>query len=294
MPQKPFDWITGRSYGPIVGETSHDTNFGPRGNALGTYDVALSPDLLKSHPLGSTFTYGGNTYTVGDVSYRSPGNPNANTIEFRDTQDPGRINAGDIQWNAAGSGGSGGPMFFRFDQNTPAWEWNPKEGGILGKIGARMPGASTYLLGQSIFDFIRGGLGKLFPGQQQQGAADTPGGIPDNLQPTSPGYSFAPGSGPPGDPNAPAPYQPPPWVMPPTQEFGGPGFGAYAQAQNAFIPSLIAWNGPGQANPTGREPGLFEDASAKWLASHNVGAGWWNPGRGGGRGGGGPMPVNFQ
>jgi hypothetical protein len=287
MPQP--NYITGLSYGPIKGEFWHDAMYGPTGRKLGTYDVAAGADILKQHPIGSSFIYNGQTYTVADPSF-AHGAPTGNTLEFRDTANNQRINPADIQWLDSPSGGGVSFNWLNQQSSEPTWEWNPKEGGLLGKIGARMPGASTYLAGQSLFDLVRG----LFTPKQGGGAAPADTGIPANLQPTSPGYSFAPGFGPPGDPNAPAPYQPPPWVMPPTQEFGGPGFGAYAQAQNAFIPSLINWNGPGQANPTGREPGLFEDASAKWLAQHNVGAGWWNPGRGGGRGGGGPMPVNFQ
>lgn len=76
--------VRGAVYGPAVGEFHYDAMFGPSGNRLGENDVALSPDLLKRHPLNSKILANGKQYTVADVSYISPGRPNKNTIEFRD------------------------------------------------------------------------------------------------------------------------------------------------------------------------------------------------------------------
>lgn len=63
-------------------------------------------------------------------------------------------------------------------------------------------------------------------------------GIPDNLQPRTPFGGMLPGG------------------MPQSREFGGTGFGNYASAQNSFIPGLIDYNGPGQAQGPGGEQSL--------------------------------------
>jgi hypothetical protein len=68
-------------YGPSVGEFSHDQLYGPLGK-LRNGDVALSPDLLKHHRMGSHVTLNGVDYRVADVSYISPGRPNHNTAEI--------------------------------------------------------------------------------------------------------------------------------------------------------------------------------------------------------------------
>ena len=154
------------------------------------------------------------------------------------------------------------------------------------------PDASTG--GGGINDYIS----HLFQNNQlQQIMANRPFDPFSQYAPRTPPGGYQPAGtdlGTPSNPNAPAPFVPPSWVMPPTQEFGGAGFGNYAQAQNAFIPGLIAWNGPGQANPTGREPGMFEDESAKFQATHNIGAGWWNAGAGGRGGSTGPLGTRFK
>lgn len=56
--------------------------FGPTGKRLVPGNVAVSPDIMKRYPLGSPIVINGKTYTVGDVSYRSPGKPNFNTVEI--------------------------------------------------------------------------------------------------------------------------------------------------------------------------------------------------------------------
>lgn len=256
MPQ-PFSWITKQqiinniknqnaayTYGPgSPNPTTEDLNtrYGNAGNILHTGNVALSPAQAALFTPQERAQYG-----IADTA-------------------PGSHTGADIEM-FYGSGANSSPSFWQGGDR--AFEWDPKTGGILGKIGSHMPGASTYLQGQGIFDFLRGTIGKVFGlGQDaQQGAVGQvgrvgnvaspwqAGGIPDNLQPATPGYSFAPGFGG-NDPNAPAAFVPPPWIMPPPKpEYGGAGFGNYAQAQNAFIPGLIDWNGPGAANPTGGEP----------------------------------------
>jgi len=87
-PEPETTGVKARVYGPVVGEHYRDANFGPTGNALGPNDVALSPDLLKRYPLGSTIYSEGKPYKVSDVSYINPDRPNRNTIEFRDTANP--------------------------------------------------------------------------------------------------------------------------------------------------------------------------------------------------------------
>ena len=78
-----------KSYGPIEGEYSHATTYGPVGNKLEVYDAAVSPNVLDRHPLGSWIDVDGRSYRVGDVSYVSAGRPNFNTIEIRDRHDLG-------------------------------------------------------------------------------------------------------------------------------------------------------------------------------------------------------------
>jgi hypothetical protein len=115
----------------------------------------------------------------------------------------------------------------------------------------------------------------------------------------------------------PAPYVPPGWVQPrsgggyPTPSGGASG--DWAQNATRTTPAMFRsggvdpgyidphaanlrafahadWNrGMWQANPTGGEPGLFGDASAKWLAKHPIGAGWWSGAHG--KGAAGVMPV---
>jgi hypothetical protein len=147
------------------------------------------------------------------------------------------------------------------------FEWYPKEGGLLGKIGARMPGASTYLAGQSLFDFVRG----LF----NHGGGTTPAAAAPP--------SFDPNALPPG--YAPAPFVPPPWVMPPddaarTQTSPSNPGGIYGFGPNyvdpiaagQFIPGLIAWNGPGATNPAAGEGGVYENLGGQGGRHSNIGA----------------------
>lgn len=72
-------------YGPGLGENYHDARYGAFGdNTLHQGSAALSPDLAKRWGLkpGDTFSYGGRTGTFDDYSYRHPGDPNNNTVEW--------------------------------------------------------------------------------------------------------------------------------------------------------------------------------------------------------------------
>src|SRR6266481_1954078 len=105
--------VRGKAYGPIVGEYHRDAMYGPKGNALGEKDVALSPDLQKKFPHGSkVLANGQGPYTVADVSYLTKGYPNKNTIEFRDTNTPpSRVTLTPDDHPAD-----------EFEDNTPPWE----------------------------------------------------------------------------------------------------------------------------------------------------------------------------
>jgi tape measure domain-containing protein len=87
--------IRGEYYGHNFGEYNRDANY--YGNQqLSDNDVAISPDLLAQYPMGSMIdvTQGGKrigTYRVGDVSYKSPGQPNSRTIEVRDQKLDGDV-----------------------------------------------------------------------------------------------------------------------------------------------------------------------------------------------------------
>lgn len=80
------------AYGPIEGEFTHATNFGPQGNPLTDYDVAASPDM--GYQQGDWIRVNGQLHRVGDASYFSPGHPTSQTIELRDQHDQG---VGDVQ-----------------------------------------------------------------------------------------------------------------------------------------------------------------------------------------------------
>lgn len=287
MPQ-PFQWLTGLSYGPVVGETSKATNYGPFGNKLGTSDVAASANIIAQHPYFSTFNYNGKTYTIADTSYNSRG-PTNNTLEFRDTADNQSINPADISWD-------------------------PSSGGIMGKIAARLPGGRAYLAGQAIYNAVKDARNRAAffkPGPDSDYnnmdlGIDVPlnqgQGIPDDLQPVTPPYNSPPGFGfdAASDPNAPKPFNPPPWVMPPPSPIYGmhpagsgvdPGY-VDPRSANSFISALIDWNGPGAPNPSSRE-GFNPHALG---ANPMLGALATRFGLSGraSSSGGGRLPVNFQ
>lgn len=77
------------NYGPVVGEHHHDAMFGPMGNPLDWYDVAVSPDTGLQ--LGDVIKARGKHYTVADWSYHEPGVPTSGKIEFRDAPADGKI-----------------------------------------------------------------------------------------------------------------------------------------------------------------------------------------------------------
>ncbi len=90
------------AYGPVVGEHHHDAMYGPQGNKLEPYDVAVSPNLGLQ--LGEWIEVNGKSRRVADWSFLKPGVPTKNTVEIRDAGDQGhgtinRINlsAEDIQ-----------------------------------------------------------------------------------------------------------------------------------------------------------------------------------------------------
>jgi hypothetical protein len=84
-----------QDYGPIDNEYSHDQLFGPLGHLKDGY-VALSPDHLKTYPLGSgpynLVSKDGIVLATGlgvaDKSYISPGNPNHDTLELWNRKAP--------------------------------------------------------------------------------------------------------------------------------------------------------------------------------------------------------------
>ncbi len=91
------------AYGPVAGDPpTKATTYGPLGNRLGPKDVALSPNLQKQFPLGSSVNAvdaSGNvigTYQVADSSWFGPGvkgpeaQPTTDTIEFRDKDRGGK------------------------------------------------------------------------------------------------------------------------------------------------------------------------------------------------------------
>lgn len=106
--------------------------------------------------------------------------------------------------------------------------------------GSNLPPAADYTQGEPIVQTNGNAAAQAYaaaarqPGVTPIDPSQAP--IPDNLMPRTPNGGMVPGG------------------MPASREFGGSGFGNYASAQNSFIPGLIAWNGPGQANPTGGEP----------------------------------------
>lgn len=75
------------AYGPVVGEHHHSAMFGPEGNALQPYDVAVSPNLGLG--LGEWIDVNGKARRVADWSYLKPGVPTKDTIEIRDDKDQG-------------------------------------------------------------------------------------------------------------------------------------------------------------------------------------------------------------
>jgi hypothetical protein len=86
------------AYGPVVGEHHHDAMYGPQGNALQPYDVAVSPNLGLN--LGDWIEVNGQARRVADWSYRKPGVPTKDTVEIRDEGDQGhgtinRVNLSD-------------------------------------------------------------------------------------------------------------------------------------------------------------------------------------------------------
>lgn len=266
MPRQSFDWLKNQiinniqsgvhqySYGPGSSNPTYEdlnTIYGNRQNRLQTGNVALRPSDYNLFTPAERAQYG-----IADIAPTS--------------HSPGEIEM------FYGSGGAS-------NQSSPAG-WNPKEGGILGKIASHLPGVRPYFAGQSlyhggqsIFDWLFGGGGGNNPDLQPTTPSYPfpPGTGPafDNLAPTSPGYNS-----PPGDPSAPAPFVPPPWLMPPTPTYGmhAPGRGVdpgYIDPReaNSFIGGLIDWNGPGGVNPSSREGTDTSGLSDRWLAKHNIG-----------------------
>src|SRR6184192_2471373 len=87
----PGDSARLMSYGPIDNEFTNATMVGPQGNALQSYDAAVSPDMSGKYPFGSWFKApDGSVHRVADASYYTPGNPTSGTVELRDRQDMGR------------------------------------------------------------------------------------------------------------------------------------------------------------------------------------------------------------
>lgn len=131
--------LNAMAYGPVVGESTRSTNYGPSGSRLTARDVAVSPGLLGRYPLGSKVDardaagnlVGLGTYRVGDTSFYSPGRPTSNTIEFRDANRSGQVylspsgfrpipRSGDVYggWGGNAGGFSGEPQVLT-TQNIP-------------------------------------------------------------------------------------------------------------------------------------------------------------------------------
>lgn len=93
-----LELVRAMAYGPSQGEYGHDQMFGPLGQ-LQPGDVALSPNLQKRYPLGSSILVHPENGTpflarVADSSYFGPGKPTRNTIEFWNGQDLGHVRIG--------------------------------------------------------------------------------------------------------------------------------------------------------------------------------------------------------
>jgi hypothetical protein len=85
-----------QAYGPSLGETSYDQTHGPLGK-LQAGDLAVSKNMLDSHPLGSYVNVvddNGNVLLsnqrVADYSYKGPKKPNTNTFEVWNGKDYGK------------------------------------------------------------------------------------------------------------------------------------------------------------------------------------------------------------
>lgn len=81
-------------YGSQFGENNRDANYGPAGNELQPYDVAISPALAQhlGLGLGDWIEAYGRPYRVADWSYVHPGQPTHNAVEFRDHPADGHVN----------------------------------------------------------------------------------------------------------------------------------------------------------------------------------------------------------
>jgi len=84
----PTEKVRVMAYGPVVGEHHHSAMFGPQGNKLEPFDVAVSPNL--GYNLGDWIEVNGKSHRVADWSYLKPGVPTKNTVEVRDGPDQGR------------------------------------------------------------------------------------------------------------------------------------------------------------------------------------------------------------
>jgi hypothetical protein len=80
------DEVNVLSYGPEDNEFHHDAMYGPAGNALQPYQIAISPGLAQKRgiKLGDWVNVAGKDRQVADWSYLHPGDPTTNTIEIRD------------------------------------------------------------------------------------------------------------------------------------------------------------------------------------------------------------------
>jgi hypothetical protein len=88
-----LDYVRAMAYGPSQNEYTHDTLYGPLGR-LQPGDVAISPNLQKKYPIGSSIYVTpktGNPFVarVADHSYFHPGEPTKDTIEVWNGQDLG-------------------------------------------------------------------------------------------------------------------------------------------------------------------------------------------------------------
>lgn len=125
MPERSVRFMV---YGPSVGEHYHDAMYGHFGR-LRQGDVAVSPDILRDHPYGSTIVVNGRSYRVADVSYSSPGRPNVNTVEIWNG-DPRYVESSGLRGTLGGASElpSASPGFGAMGRTLGSNEWQTSKG----------------------------------------------------------------------------------------------------------------------------------------------------------------------
>lgn len=163
-------------YGPIDNEYSWDQLHGPSGNILRNSNVAISPDWEHKYPLGSgpynVVDQNGNIlgtgFGVADRSFKSPGQPNFNTVEFWNLKAP----AGQVHLVPAAGWQ---PTGYVADVSGTPSKTVPRETSLYGDFVSKHP---EYDQGdqEKNLDFLHDNFFKAIPKDKFKTWALTPGG----------------------------------------------------------------------------------------------------------------------